>query len=81
MWIQDEDGGEDAAVGEEEEDGEVEVLDRRRAFMSVRPSVGRSLSPTHYPPRAATSSTCTASAPASPAPSPPPQDLVAGAAG
>ena len=39
MWIQEEEGGDDAAVGEEEEDGEVEVLDRRRAFMSVGPSV------------------------------------------
>jgi hypothetical protein len=46
MWIQEEVGGEDAAVGDEELDGEVEVLDRRRAFMSVSVSV----SPT-YPPR------------------------------
>ena len=35
MWIQEEVGGEEAAVGEEEEDGEVEVLDRRRAFISL----------------------------------------------
>lgn len=48
MWIQEEVGGDEAAVGEEELDGEVEVLDRRRAFMSVSLSV--SVSPT-YPPR------------------------------
>lgn len=38
MWIHDEDGGEDAAVGEEEDDGEDEVLDRRSAFMSLSPN-------------------------------------------
>jgi hypothetical protein len=82
MWIQEEVGGDEAAVGEEELDGEVEVLDRRRAFMSVSLSV--SVSPT-YPPRTRarppparrTTSSRTA-APASPAPCPPPQDLAAG---
>jgi hypothetical protein len=36
MWIHDEAGGEYAAVGNVEDDGDDEVLERRSAFMSVK---------------------------------------------
>lgn len=47
MWIHDEDGGEDAAVGEDDDDGEDEVLDRRSAFMSLSATYLRN--PPPYP--------------------------------
>lgn len=68
MWIHDEDGGEDGAVGEDDDDGEDEVLDRRSAFMSLSPTYPRN--PTTPPNRCPATSATAPPPPASPRPSP-----------